>query len=102
MIEPADTNLSVGKQCKLLSISQSSFYDEPKGESVMNLDLIHVIGKQPLETQFYGVRQMTWHLPNHKHVVNEKRIRRLMRLMGLMPIYQKPNIPFPGNTCFLV
>ncbi len=34
---------------------------------------------------------MTWHLRNDDHLVNEKRIRRLMRLMGLMPIYQKPN-----------
>ncbi len=34
---------------------------------------------------------MTWHLRNEGHLVNEKRIRRLMRLMGLMPIYQKPN-----------
>ncbi len=34
---------------------------------------------------------MTWHLRNEGHVVNEKRIRRLMRLMGLMPIYQKPS-----------
>jgi len=47
--------------------------------------------KQFLETPFYGVRQMTWHLRNEDHLVNEKRIRRLMRLMGLMPIYQKPN-----------
>ena len=34
---------------------------------------------------------MTWHLRNDGQLVNEKRIRRLMRLMGLMPIYQKPN-----------
>ena len=47
--------------------------------------------KQFLEAPFYGVRQMTWHLRNEDHLVNEKRIRRLMRLMGLMPIYQKPN-----------
>jgi len=83
--------LSVGKQCALLSISRSSFYYEPKGESEMNLDLMRVIDKQFLETPFYGVRQMTWHLRNEGHLVNEKRIRRLMRLMGLMPIYQKPN-----------
>lgn len=31
---------------------------------------------------------MTWHLRNEGHLVNEKRIRRLMRLM---PIYQTPN-----------
>ncbi len=57
----------------------------------MNLDLMRVIDKQFLETPFYGVRQMTWHLRNEQHLVNEKRIRRLMRLMGLMPICQKPN-----------
>lgn len=91
MIEPNLPGLSVDKQCALLSISRSSFYYEPKGESEMNLDLMRVIDKQFLETPFYGVRQMTWHLRNEDHLVNEKRIRRLMRLMGLMPIYQKPN-----------
>nr|WP_254682218.1 IS3 family transposase [Phaeobacter inhibens] len=91
MIEPANTSLSIGKQCKLLSISRSSFYYDPKGESEMNLDLMRLIDKQFLETPFYGVRQMTWHLRNEDHLVNEKRIRRLMRLMGLMPVYQKPN-----------
>ncbi len=91
MIEPNIPNLSIGKQCALLSISRSSFYYEPKGENEMNLDLMRLIDKQFLETPFYGVRQMTWHLRNEGHVVNEKRIRRLMRLMGLMLIYQKLN-----------
>ncbi|GAB2209188.1 hypothetical protein ROS1_60090 [Roseibium sp. ROS1] len=57
----------------------------------MNLALMRQIDEQILETPFFGVRQMTWHLKNEGHPVNEKRIRRLMRLMGLMPIYQKPN-----------
>lgn len=91
MIEPNLPNLSVGKQCALLSISRSSFYYEPKGETDMNLGLMRKVDKQFLETPFYGVRQMTWHLRNEGQRVNEKRIRRLMRLMGLMPIYQKPN-----------
>lgn len=34
---------------------------------------------------------MIWHLRNEDRPVNQKRIRRLMRLIGLMPIYQKPN-----------
>jgi hypothetical protein len=91
MIEPANSELSVGKQCKLLSISRSSFYYQPKGETALNLMLIRQIDEQFLETPFFGVRQMTWHLRNEGHLVNEKRIRRLMRLMGLLPIYQKPN-----------
>lgn len=95
MVESNLPSLSVGKQCALLSISRSSFYYEPKGESARNLDLMRLIDKQFLETPFYGVRQMTWHLRNDGHLVNEKRIRRLMRLMGLMPIYQKPNTSRP-------
>ena len=91
MVEPANTNLSVGKQCRLLSISRSSFYYRPKGETALNLALMRQIDEQSLETPFFGVRQMTWHLRNEGHQVNEKRIRRLMRLMGLMPIYQKPD-----------
>ena len=91
MIEPNLPGLSVGKQCALLSISRSSFYYEPKGVSELNLALMRQIDRQFLETPFYGVRQMTWHLRNEGHLVNEKRIRRLMRLMGLMPIYQRPN-----------
>ncbi|WP_434086029.1 IS3 family transposase [Leisingera thetidis] len=91
MIEPANANLPIGKQCKLLSISRSSFYYQPKGETALNLMLMRRIDEQFLETPFFGVRQMTWHLRNEGHLVNEKRIRRLMRVMGLMSIYQKPN-----------
>ena len=91
MVEKDNPKLSIGKQCKLLSISRSSFYYRPKGETALNLMLMRQIDEQFLETPFFGVRQMTWHLRNEGHSVNEKRIRRLMRLMGLMPIYQKPN-----------
>ncbi len=97
MIEPRHPDLSVGNQCSLLSISRSSFYYTPKGESEMNLTLMRQIDEQFLETPFFGVRQMTWHLKNEGHPVNEKRIRRLMWLTGLMPIYQKPNTSRPAK-----
>src|SRR3954447_4663491 len=77
MIERNHPSLSVGAQCRLLSISRSSFYYEPRGETEMNLCLMLLIDKQFLETPFYGVRQMTWHLQNEGHAVNQKRIRRL-------------------------
>jgi len=91
MIEPAHRRLSIGAQCRLLSIARSTFYYEQLGESALNLDLMLQIDRQFMETPFYGVQQMTWHLQNEGCRVNVKRVRRLMRLMGLMPIYQKPN-----------
>ena len=90
MIEKHHPGLSIARQCHLLSISRSSFYYEAKGETAFNLMLMRLIDEQFLETPFYGVRQMTWHLRAEGHSINEKRIRRLMRLMGLMPIYQRP------------
>ena len=82
MVEPANSVLSIGQQCKLLSIARSSFYYTPKGETEQNLDLMRRIDEQFLETPLFGVRQMTWHLRNNGHLVNEKCIRRLMRLMA--------------------
>lgn len=97
MIERNHPSLSVGKQCRPLSLPRSSFYYEPQGETEMNLTLMLLIDKQFLETPFYGVQQMTWHLRNEGHPVNVKRIRRLMRLMRLMPIFQKPDTSRPAK-----
>ena len=65
------------------------------GESPQNLELMRVIDEQHLETPWYGARQMTRHLRREGHAVNRKRIGRLMQLMGLSAIYQKPNTSKP-------
>ncbi len=70
MIERGHPALSISAQCRLLSISRSSFYHEPVGETEQNLGLMRVIDQQFLDTPFYGVRQMTWHLQNEGHGVN--------------------------------
>ena len=97
MIKAEHPSLSIGAQCRLLSISRSSFHDEAPGEGATNLALMLSIDKPFLDTPFHGVRQMTWHLRNQGHAVNEKRIRRLMRRMGLMPISQKPDTSRPAK-----
>ena len=63
---------------------------------------MRLVNVQFLDTPFFGVRQMIWHLRNDGHAVNEKRIRRLMRLMGIMPIYQKANSsnPMEGHKTY--
>lgn len=40
---------------------------------------------------------MTWHLQAQGHLVNIKRVRRLMRLMGLMLIYRQPRTSVPAK-----
>lgn len=46
MIERTHPKLSVGAQCRLLSISRSSFCSAPQGETAMNLDLMLKVDKQ--------------------------------------------------------
>ena len=50
MIERTHPNLSVGAQCRLLSILRSSFYYAPQGETAMNLGLMLKVDKQFLDT----------------------------------------------------
>jgi len=62
MIEPDHPSLSVARQCELVSISRSSFYYQPVGETAGNLALMRLIDAQFLETPWCGSRQMARHL----------------------------------------
>ena len=99
MVERGRSDLSVVRQCRLLSIGRSSFYAPPQGESDDNLAIMAEIDQQFLDTPFYGVRQMTWHLRSKGWQINVKRVRRLMRKMGLMPIY-RTSTPAPGHKIY--
>jgi putative transposase len=54
--------------------------------------LMHELDKQYTETPFYGVLKMTEHLRSLDHQVNPKRVRRLLRLMGLEAVYPRPKL----------
>jgi len=95
LIESGHPRLSIVRQCELLAVNRSSYYYRPTGETEMNLELMRLIDKQHLETPWYGARQMARHLRRQGHRVNRKRIGRLMRLMGLSVIYQKPDTSKP-------
>ena len=95
MIEPSNDNLSIRSQCRLLSISRSGWYYDPKGETPLNLKLMRLIDEQFLATPFYGSRQMARHLRRVGYCVGRHRVRRLMRLMGLQAIYQEPRTTQP-------
>lgn len=52
---------------------------------------MRLLDEQYTRTPCYGVLKMVAHLRNLGHVVNAKRVRRLLRTMGLEAVYQKPN-----------
>ena len=94
--------LSLSRQCAVLSISRSSFYYAPKGESPENLALMRRIDELFMKHPFYGSRQMVRQLRREAVRVGRHRVRRLMRLMGLEAIYQAPRTrtPHPAHRVY--
>jgi len=90
MIEPEHPHLSIRRQCELVGLNRSTFYYRPAGESDLNVHLMRLIDKQYTKTPFYGWPRMTAHLRRQGYAINHKRVRRLMRAMGLQAIYPKP------------
>jgi putative transposase len=102
MIVPSRLGLSLSRQCRLLSISRSSFYYAPRGESPENLVLMRRIDEMFLRYPFFGSRQMVRQLRREGVRAGRHRVRRLMRLMGLEAIYQAPktSTPHPAHRIY--
>lgn len=96
-----DKHISIRRQCELLNISRSRLYYEPMGESQENLHLMRLMDEEFLDHPTHGVLQMQDFLLALGFVVNEKRIRRLLRKMGIMAIYPGRNLSRLGQARYI-
>ena len=102
MVDHQHPSLSIVRQCRLLGISRSGLYYQPKGISEEDLTLMKLIDRQYLATPFYGARKIAACLKSQGHLVNRKHVRRLMRVMGIKAIYRRPRTskPAPGHKIY--
>lgn len=93
---------SITARCRAIDLARSSFYYQPKGESGLNLELMRLMDQEFTTHCFHGVLGMRDFLRQQGYWVNEKRVRRLMRLMGLEAVAPKPGLsnPAPGHKVF--
>src|SRR5665811_927062 len=84
--------LSARKQCEILAVHRSSLYYNPQGEKRNNLEIMRMMDEHYLKHPTAGVMRMQDLLLSLGMVVNHKRVRRLLRLMGMMAIYPKRNL----------
>ncbi len=91
LVDRAAAEFSVVTQCRLLKVARSSLYWRPAAVSDDALRLMRRIDEQYLATPFYGARRMVAVLRRDGWTVNRKRVRRLMRIMPIEAIYQRPN-----------
>src|ERR1035437_5722824 len=90
-VDRAEPVVSIAAQCRLLKVARSTLYYRPAPVSEDDLAVMRRLDELYLAAPFYGTRRMVAVLRREGWSVNRKRVRRLMRLMGLEAIYQKPN-----------
>ena len=96
MIERMNPALPISQQCRLLAVSRSAVYRKPIEVSAEDLAIMALIDRQYLARPYYGSRRMAAWLATQGHLVNRKRVQRLMRRLGLAAIYQRPNTSKPA------
>ena len=99
LIDPADSQVSVRRQCGILGLARSNVYYEPVAETEEDLHLKRLIDEEYTRHPFYGIRRMhTWLTEDCHEGVNRKRVHRLMREMGLAAIFPRPRLSVPGQA----
>jgi putative transposase len=90
LIDVTHPRVSLMRQCELIGLPRSSWYYHAQGEDGYNQQLMRLIDRLYTAHPFLGVRRMTAMLRRDGHELNVKRVRRLMRVMGLETVYPRP------------
>jgi putative transposase len=98
LIDPGHDMIPLWRQCELLALPRSSYYYHSQRDDTYNLKVMNLIDEQFTRTPFYGVERMTAWLKRQGEAVNCKRVRRLMRVMGLEAIYPKPRLSLSNQA----
>ncbi len=97
MVEQNNRQISLRRQCCLLDINRSRLYYQTEPVDQENLKVTDLIDREFTEHPFTGIERMAEFLyRDYKLVVNHKRVRRIMRKMGLMAVYPKPRTSCPA------
>ena len=98
MIEKDNSEISISRQCELLSLSRSTVYYKNVEKDDSNIKLMNIIDEIYTESPFYGRRRITKHLNKVLAIdINVKKVRRLMKVMGIEAIYPKKNLSMQNS-----
>lgn len=95
LVDPS-VSPSMRRQCELLGVNRSSLYYEPVEPDAEQLELMRLMDELHLKHLAAGSRMLTQMLRQRGHVVNRKRVQRLMRLMDIESVAPKPNTSKPA------
>lgn len=87
--------LSLRRQCVLLGLARSSFYYRSHGSD--ETELMNLIADIHAQRPAYGYRKVTAALRNKDYRINTKKVKRLMKQMGLQSLLPKPRTTLPNK-----
>ena len=96
LVQPDSTELSIRRQCELISLTRSMLYYEPVEVTAEEVALMKEIDRIFTQWPFYGSRKVLLELgvAGH-HDVGRKRVQRLMRVMGIQALVPGPHTSKP-------
>lgn len=97
----ARPGISKRRQCELLGVNRSNLYYKPVGEKPENLEMMRKMDEEFLDHPTKGVEGMVDYLCLLGFIVGPKRVRRLLRKMGVMAIYPKRNLSKLGLAKYI-
>lgn len=94
MAEIDNNRINLSRQAYLLGINRTSIYRKPATKTLSELDLqdMRLIDEIYTANPCYGYRRITKAMQRYGRHINRKRVRRLMRIMGLYGISPGPNL----------
>jgi len=94
-------DLSIRRQCELLGIARSSLYYKPVDIDPQDLELMRLMDQEYLDHPSKGVLGMVDFLFFLGYHIGHKRVRRLLRKMGIMAIYPQRNLSKLGLAKYI-
>jgi putative transposase len=95
------SDISERRQCALLGLSRSFLYYQPVGEKPENLQMMRQMDEEYMEHPTKGVKGMVDFLLLLGFIAGPKRVRRLLRKMGVMAIYPQRNLSKLGMARYI-
>lgn len=95
LLETHRQDIDVKRQCELLGIGRSTAYYQPR-INTEDIRIMNAIDEIYTERPYYGKRRIRIALQQRNIHVGVKKVRSLMRRMGLEAIYPKPKTSIPN------
>jgi putative transposase len=101
-LDRAYADLSIRRQCAMLGLARSGVYRKPRPANDNDLEAMGRIDALFTERPFYGARRIARTLSQEGFPIDRKRVRRLMRRMGVEALGPKPRAsnPAPGHKIY--